>query len=207
MCVGAWCLAVNKRSPHRRRPDPLALPCPPGPSLSSWSLVVTQIVSTMDGRGGHKMPSTMFEIPVLPRGRHLLINILSTWGDPYYVGLMGLEIFDGSGHPVNIADPDRQIWADPPDINVLAEYNNDPRTVDKLVDTHNFTCDDLHAWLAPFKRGAGALCLSDAVRWRLCGRCGDMYCLAVTTHAPPPPSTHPSPPPLSLLPLQATTTC
>lgn len=130
--------------------------CAPSPVL--WGLVLTyvlwyQIVTSADGRGAHKLPSTMFEIPVLPRGRHLLMNILSTWGDPYYVGLMGFEVFDGAGHPVAISDPDRQIWADPPDINVLPDYNGDPRTVDKLVDSHNFTCDDLHAWLAPFRRG------------------------------------------------------
>lgn len=31
--------------------------------------------------------------------------------------------------------------------------DNDPRTVDNLIDGCNHTCDDLHAWLAPFTRG------------------------------------------------------
>ena len=120
-----------------------------GPCVCACPCACVQLVTRADGNVS-KLPSTMFEIPVLPRGRQLLINILSTWGDPYYVGLMGLEVFDGTGHPV----PVTEVWADPPDINVLPEYNGDPRTVDKLVDGHNFTCDDLHAWLAPFKRGA-----------------------------------------------------
>ena len=30
---------------------------------------------------------------------------------------------------------------------------NDPRTVDNLLDGVNHTCDDLHAWLAPFTGG------------------------------------------------------
>lgn len=94
-----------------------------------------------------------FDIPELPSGKSLVINILSTWGDPHYVGLMGLEIFDDSGHPVEILEPDRQLWADPPDINILPEYNDDPRTIDNLIDGVNFTCDDLHAWLAPFTSG------------------------------------------------------
>lgn len=46
-----------------------------------------------------------------------------------------------------------QIYADPADLNVLREYSDDPRTVDNLVDGHNHTCDELHAWLAPFRRG------------------------------------------------------
>ena len=91
-------------------------------------------------------------IPTLPHGRHLLINILSTWGDKHYVGLMGLELFDQHGRKVSI-DPSRQITADPADINVLAEYGHDPRTIDKLVDGNNLTCDDLHSWLAPFSQG------------------------------------------------------
>ncbi|CAM9396224.1 unnamed protein product, partial [Discosporangium mesarthrocarpum] len=66
---------------------------------------------------------------------------------------MGLDIFDSTGHRVMPEGPGSQIWADPPDINVLPEYNNDPRTVDNLLDGHNHTCDDLHAWLAPFSQG------------------------------------------------------
>jgi len=98
-------------------------------------------------------PSSLFVIPELPRGRTLTFNILSTWGDPNYVGLMGIDLFDGSGHPVVLTNLETQVWADPPDINILPEYDNDPRTVDNLFDSDGFTCDDLHAWLAPFTRG------------------------------------------------------
>jgi hypothetical protein len=102
------------------------------------------------------IPSTLFHIPTLPTGRYLSINILSTWGDPYYVGLMGIELFDGNGRPIAISNtPDSvQIWADPPDINILPEYDNDPRVITNLVDGYNHTADDLHAWLAPFTPGS-----------------------------------------------------
>ena len=98
--------------------------------------------------------STAFSIPELPRGKKLQINILSTWGDPHYLGLMGIEIFDHNGHPVKVTNPDSQIYADPADINTLPEYDSDPRTVDNLLDGTNHTCDDLHAWLTPFTAGA-----------------------------------------------------
>ena len=110
-------------------------------------------VESMDGKSLIAVESNTFEIPVLPRGRNLQINILSTWGDPYYVGLMGLEIFDSNGHLVTLNNTYEQLEADPPDINILPEYDNDPRTVDKLLDGHNHTCDDMHAWLAPFRKG------------------------------------------------------
>ena len=103
------------------------------------------------------MRSSSDGIPVLPSGRKLTINILSTWGDRHYLGLMGLEFFDKKGRAVTFSNPTRQIYADPADINVLEEYSNDPRTVDKLLDGINFTCDDLHSWLAPFTEGSSHL--------------------------------------------------
>ncbi|KAG7390008.1 hypothetical protein PHYPSEUDO_008970 [Phytophthora pseudosyringae] len=98
-------------------------------------------------------PPEDFHIPELPHGQNLVINILSTWGDPFYVGLMGIEIFDHTGHAVHLSDVDKQLSADPPDLNIQDRDRLDPRTVDKLVDKHDFTCDELHAWLAPFSRG------------------------------------------------------
>ncbi|KAE9045050.1 hypothetical protein PR001_g5121 [Phytophthora rubi] len=98
-------------------------------------------------------PPEVFQIPELPHGQNLVINILSTWGDPFYVGLMGIEIFDHTGHAVHLSDIDKQLSADPPDLNIQDHDRLDPRTVDKLVDKHYFTCDELHAWLAPFSRG------------------------------------------------------
>ncbi|XP_054570524.1 katanin-interacting protein [Eptesicus fuscus] len=90
-----------------------------------------------------------FRIPVLPYGRHLVIDIKSTWGDRHYVGLNGIEIFSSKGEPVQIAS----IQADPPDINILPAYGKDPRVVGNLVDGVNRTQDDMHVWLAPFTPG------------------------------------------------------
>ena len=38
-----------------------------------------------------------FPIPELPSGHELVLNILSTWGDHYYVGLSGMEVFTAQG--------------------------------------------------------------------------------------------------------------
>lgn len=90
-----------------------------------------------------------FEIPVLPQGQRLIINILSTWGDRHYVGLNGLEVFSSSGEPILPS----HIRADPPDINILPAYGKDPRVVTNLIDGVNRTQDDMHLWLAPFTPG------------------------------------------------------
>lgn len=44
------------------------------------------------------------EIPTLPKGRQLTINIKNTWGDRHYVGLNGIEVFTEFGKPAEIAE-------------------------------------------------------------------------------------------------------
>ena len=43
-----------------------------------------------------------FSIPELPIGRELILNIVSTWGDRFYVGLTGIEVFTASGEQARI---------------------------------------------------------------------------------------------------------
>ncbi|XP_061849540.1 katanin-interacting protein isoform X2 [Colius striatus] len=90
-----------------------------------------------------------FKIPVLPYGQHLVIDIRTTWGDRHYVGLNGIEVFSSKGEPVQIS----KITANPPDINILPAYGNDPRVITNLIDGVNRTQDDMHLWLAPFTPG------------------------------------------------------
>ncbi|KFQ27792.1 Uncharacterized protein KIAA0556, partial [Mesitornis unicolor] len=90
-----------------------------------------------------------FKIPVLPCGQRLVIDIQTTWGDRHYVGLNGIEVFSSKGEPVQIS----KITAEPPDINILPSYGNDPRIITNLIDGVNRTQDDMHLWLAPFTPG------------------------------------------------------
>ncbi|KAK3091145.1 hypothetical protein FSP39_017488 [Pinctada imbricata] len=87
-----------------------------------------------------------FVIPELPYGRELVIDIKSTWGDRHYVGLTGIELFSSTGEPVTTT----KIHANPLDINILSEYEKDPRVINNLIDGVNRTRDDVHMWLAPF---------------------------------------------------------
>lgn len=44
-----------------------------------------------------------FIIPELPSGKHLVLDILSTWGDRHYVGLNGIEIFSVTGELAQVS--------------------------------------------------------------------------------------------------------
>ena len=54
-----------------------------------------------------------FEIPILPSGRSFTIVIKSTWGDPHYVGLSGIEFFDAYGSPIDFDDNGCSYHAEP----------------------------------------------------------------------------------------------
>lgn len=95
----------------------------------------------------------LFELPILPRGKELIVNIKTTWGDRHYVGLNGIEVFCSSGHLL----PIKNIRANPSDINILPEYEGDPRVVTNLMDGCYLTRDDMHLWLTPFIAGGDHL--------------------------------------------------
>lgn len=57
----------------------------------------------------------------------------------------------------------KSVAADPPDINVLPEYGNDPRVVSNLVNGNNFTRDDMYVWLAPLGCTTEATIASGAI--------------------------------------------
>ncbi|KAF6772433.1 hypothetical protein AHF37_08888 [Paragonimus kellicotti] len=104
----------------------------------------------------------IIHIPELPLGRVLIFDIVSTWGDVYYVGLSGIEIFTLDGMEIS---SHCEVSADPSDINILPEYGQDPRVVQNLIDTINWTRDDVHMWLAPFTAGARHLIRLSLPSW------------------------------------------
>eukprot|EP00118_Oscarella_pearsei_P020109 m.216669 g.216669 ORF g.216669 m.216669 type:complete len:1550 (+) comp39873_c0_seq26:136-4785(+) len=92
-------------------------------------------------------------------GRFLQLNFRATWGDPYYIGLTGLEVTGTDGSALELQT--RQLQATPRDLNDLPEYGDDCRVLENLVDNVNLTMSDEHMWLAPFTEGSDHLLTID----------------------------------------------
>merc|ERR1712100_274311 len=80
----------------------------------------------------------------------ITLVIHSTWGDPFYVGLTAIELLDASLQSIPLDA--LNIDASPRDLNDLEDVDDDPRTIDKLLDEVTCTTDDYHMWLAPFTK-------------------------------------------------------
>ena len=91
-----------------------------------------------------------------------MLQVISNWGDPFFVGLNGLDIFDSEGRAVTSSSSSSSgkknggssvqaasVDAYPADINVLGDYDDDPRRATNLLNGRNFNRDDLHIWLTP----------------------------------------------------------
>ena len=99
-----------------------------------------------------------YETPLYPCGCIFKFVLLSTHGDPFYVGLTGVELADADG---TLLDIDAEnVHAEPRDVNCLPENSDRPRdtrTLDKLVDGVADAADGAHCWLAPFVGGTNAI--------------------------------------------------
>ncbi|POM60835.1 hypothetical protein PHPALM_30255 [Phytophthora palmivora] len=90
-----------------------------------------------------------YQTPLFPTGYIIKFVLSSTWGDTFYLGLNGVEIYDRDNQLIPLCG--EIIDAQPRDINILKEpgASQDVRTLDKLYDGVNNTYDDRHMWLAP----------------------------------------------------------
>ncbi|KAM5227700.1 katanin-interacting protein [Ctenodactylus gundi] len=92
-----------------------------------------------------------YEAPLMPCGFIFQFQLLTSWGDPYYIGLTGLELYDERGGRIPLSE--NNIAAFPDSVNALEGVCGDLRTPDKLIDQVNDTSDGRHMWLAPILPG------------------------------------------------------
>ncbi|KAF4318084.1 hypothetical protein JM18_003742 [Phytophthora kernoviae] len=98
-----------------------------------------------------------YEAPLYPQGFMLKIICWTAWGDPYYLGLNGLELYDFSG--VRIMEKPEIITAVPFSVSELDNGGGgqqDTRTPDNLLSGLDKNTWEAHdAWLAPLASSLG----------------------------------------------------
>ncbi|KAE9554629.1 hypothetical protein FO519_002189 [Halicephalobus sp. NKZ332] len=75
------------------------------------------------------------------------LRLLSTWGDEFYIGLNGIELYNRRNHRIQLRP--QNIAAFPESVNILPSVEQDPRSSDKLIDGENDTRKAYHMWLTP----------------------------------------------------------
>ena len=67
-----------------------------------------------------------FRTPEHPTGTELVLNLLSTWGDKFYIGLTGIEVYTSTGQPPTIAQVQVHVCSCkkfvPPNISIVQRY-------------------------------------------------------------------------------------
>ena len=76
--------------------------------------------ATSDRLPAHGRPPPQYETPVHPCGFVVKICVLGSWGDPFYVGLNGLEIYDQFSRKLALSA--ENVQAEPRDLNVCAGW-------------------------------------------------------------------------------------
>jgi hypothetical protein len=107
---------------------PRILPASPDPSTSFLPAHIP-LLETCD-------VVQQYETPVHPCGCTLRLVVRSTWGDPYYVGLNGIELLDTAGRIISLSAD--QLQATPyRDVNDLPEVQlrggRDARSLENLI--------------------------------------------------------------------------
>ncbi|XP_042293815.1 katanin-interacting protein isoform X2 [Sceloporus undulatus] len=92
-----------------------------------------------------------YEAPLMPCGFIFQFQLLTSWGDPYYIGLNGLELYNECGEKILLSE--NNIATFPDSVNILDGVCGDIRTPDKLIDGVNDSNDGRHMWLAPILPG------------------------------------------------------
>lgn len=97
-----------------------------------------------------------FETPYLPTGFIFTLKLISTYGDPHYIGLNGVEFFDQLGNSVFKYNNPRVI-AKPSGVHELSGMEEDTRYVNNLLNGFNSSQMGKNSWLCPFNNSHKAI--------------------------------------------------
>ncbi|KHJ98906.1 hypothetical protein OESDEN_01115 [Oesophagostomum dentatum] len=75
------------------------------------------------------------------------LQLLSSWGDEFYIGLNGIELYDRRDERIKVGP--QNLAAFPESVNILPSVEGDPRTSMNLINGCNDTENAEQMWLTP----------------------------------------------------------
>lgn len=119
-----------------------------------WSIFQNNIQDAIQRakNSGVGTPRQDYETILLPTAYVFKFQFNCTFGDMYYIGLNGLELYDAQNRSIPLTLD--HLKAVPGSISdEIPDGRGDPRTLDKLIDGVVDVHDGTHSWLAPFIPG------------------------------------------------------
>lgn len=102
-----------------------------------------------------------FELPNLPSGRTVTVELFSNWGDCNHVGLNGIEFFDESGRVLKFLTPEDSIWMQSTGRRKKPSIYNDPSFLARIIGGKFLTRDQNDIWITNYEQGSHlAFCLN-----------------------------------------------
>lgn len=109
---------------------------------------ISQLVYNIEPKPSAIMPISS------PTGFTLEFHLKCTFGDPYYIGLNGIEIFDIMGNNLLTKENEAnfRIIGDPAGVFIIPDMAKDPRVITNLYKSNPFVDNVNDVWLAPFAK-------------------------------------------------------
>ena len=102
-----------------------------------------------------------FDLPRLPKGRTVTVELFSNWGDCNHIGLNGIEFFDGNGRALGFLNPEECIWMQSTGRRKKPSIYNDPSFLARIIGGKFLTRDQNDIWITNYEQGSHlAFCLN-----------------------------------------------
>ena len=136
LMTGEKGLYIKKGSKHkfmRKQPQRISFP-------------LSQLVHNVKPKPSYITPISS------PTGFTIEFRLKSTFGDPYYIGLNAIEIFDLMGNNLLVKENEGnfKLTAEPAGVHVLPEMSRDLRVAKNLYNGNNLSEDNRDTWLTTF---------------------------------------------------------
>ena len=113
---------------------------------AAFASAATRVAAGGKGCNHNSAVRQAYDTPLLPCGYVLCVELHGTHGDPYYVGIDGIELLDATGERIDLSEATASASVS---VRSLPGHGADARTADKAIDGVVGDRSGAHSWLAP----------------------------------------------------------